>query len=221
MKRLCVMLAITLSLCWLGAQQVGKINHIVGEVRYRESPGANFLKAAGNTPVSLSGEIQTAIDASAEILWNNGRSSKITSGKTFSIRKLYEEAGKSLSWDQDLKRKISNLFAPQKSESSSVAGIRRNERQATQSTEMFWSYEESADIQAANEHYEKQEYHLAIPILEQVIEQGPLKKDAEYSHALLILIYHQLGNTAKMKEHQDLLKADFPNSTLLLQNGME
>jgi hypothetical protein len=41
------------------------------------------------------------------------------------------------------------------------------------------------------------------------------------SHALLILIYEQQGNSEKMQEHLEIWKKDFPNSKLRPEDFME
>lgn len=201
----------------LCAEQVGSISHVIGDVRYKDAPGSPFVKISSNSPVTLNGELRTAPNSSAEILWKSGGRTTISAGRTVSIRSLHEEASKSLSWDAKLKRQISNLLSPKKTEQSTVAGIRRDEVKLNQATELYWSDVDGADLQEAYEYFENNEFEQAIPILEQVIEQGPLKKESEISHALLILIYDQLGDSAKRKQHEDFLKADFPKSTLLQQ----
>lgn len=217
MKRLCILFVLVLMASLLIAEQVGTISHIIGEVHYKDAPGAPFVKASRNAPVSLNGEIRTAVDSSAEILWKSGGRTTIAAAKTVSIRSLYEEASTSANSVNKLKRQLSNLLSPKKTEQTNVAGIRRNEITLSKSSELYWSDEDRPDLQAAYELYEQEEFDKAIPLLEQLIEQGPLKKEAEISHALLIIIYHQLGNTDKMNQHESFLKADFPKSTLLQQ----
>lgn len=220
MRKLCFVFALLLLFSFLCAEQVGSIRFVLGDVQYKEQPGSAFQKAKIDSPVSLSGEIFTGKGAAVEIMWKDGNVSKVDAEQSVSIRKLHEELSQE-GWADKLKRKLSAIITEKKPKESSVAGIRRDEVSINKASELYWSSEDSAEFDKAYKLFEEDKLDEAIELLEKVIEQDPLKDQADMSHALLILIYEQQGNSEKMQEHLEIWKKDFPNSKLRPEDFME
>jgi tetratricopeptide (TPR) repeat protein len=136
-------------------------------------------------------------------MWKDGNVSKVAAEQSVSIRKLHEELSQE-SWADKLKRKLSAIMTEKKPKESSVAGIRRDEVSINKASELYWSSEDSAEFDKAYKLFEEDKLDEAIELLEKVIEQDPLKDQADMSHALLILIYEQQGNSEKMQEHLEI-----------------
>ena len=146
--------------------------------------------------------------------WTNGSVSTVEANSQLAISKLLLDASTNANWKNKLWDKVNNLKTTNRS-ASAVAGIRREEAEVKKESELFWFQETIYYLQDAVDLYDRNEYARAIPIFEGVIQQAPLKKDAELSHAYLIMIFDELGDKVKQKKHIELLKADFPNSSTL------
>lgn len=215
MKRTLFIIALCLLCLGLSAAQIGKIRFILGDVKYKASQNQNYKAASIDLSLVEDGFLLTGPDSSVEVQWLSGGTSTIGSNKQVSIRKLFEEASSKQNWKNRLENKVSNLKLQNKRRASSTAGIRRDESDVTRDSLLYWYEEPKQDIDDAIALYEIKQYSRSIPLFEKVIAQAPLKKDAELSHAYLILIYDAIGEKQKLKEHSDVLKRDFPNSTTL------
>ncbi len=215
MKKDILVFIIVMAICSLSAEIVGKIRFILGEVHYKDSQNLSYKIAALNTQVNSQGYIKTGPGATAEIQWTNGSVYIVEANKQESISKLLAEANSNTNWNNKLWDKVNNLKQQNKQGARSVAGIRREEAEVKKESQLFWYMEEPPNIDSAVELYEKREFAKAIPIFEKVINYGPLKREAEMSHAYLILIYGEMKDKTKQKKHVDLLKADFPDSSML------
>lgn len=215
MKKQLLFMAISLICFGLNAAQVGKIRFILGDVKYKASQNQPYKAASLDLSLSEDGFLFTGPDSSVEIQWQSGGTSTIGSNKQVSVHKLYEDASSKQNWKNRLENKVSNLKLQNKRRASSTAGIRREESDVTRDSLLFWYEEPKQSIDEAIVLFESKQYTRSIPLFEKVITQAPLRKDAELSHAYLILIYDAIGDKQKLKEHADVLKRDFPNSTTL------
>lgn len=197
------------------ATPVGKVNFYLGDVQIKDNQNQAYRPAVLNGIVHQEGFVKTGPDASIEIKWTNGCVSKVSSNSQKSIAKLLEESNANPNWRNKLASKASNLKLQSKQSAKSVAGIRRDEVEVKKESSLFWYTETPLNLDTAQAFFDNKDYASAIPIFEGVINQGPLKKDAELSHSYLILIYDELGDKAKLKQHVDSLKADFPDSSTL------
>ncbi len=215
MNRLALIISVCIFSIQLGASQVGKIRFILGEVQYRQNQNQPYKSATLELPVAEDGFLKTGPDSSVEVLWIGGGTTTVPANRQVGIRKLLEEASAKQNWKNKLENKVGNLKLQNKRRASSTAGIRRDEAEVSRDSLLYWYIDEQQDIAEPITLYETKQYNKAITLFEKVIYQAPLKKDAELSHAYLILIYDALGDTAKLKKHVALLKQDFPESTTL------
>jgi hypothetical protein len=215
MKSLVFVVIACLACVYLGAAQVGKITFFVGEVLYRANQNQAYKGVIRDMLLAEDGFLKTGPDSSVEVLWLSGGTVTIESNRQVSIRKLFEEASSKQNWKNRLESKVGNLKLQSKRRASTTAGIRRDEAEVKRDSLLFWSVEPMQDILPAIDLFEGKQYLKAIPLFEAVIQQAPLKKDAELSHAYLILIYDAIGDTQKLKKQVEVLKQDFPRSTIL------
>ncbi|PKN72243.1 MAG: hypothetical protein CVU50_08125 [Candidatus Cloacimonetes bacterium HGW-Cloacimonetes-3] len=215
MNRLILIISVCFISIHLGAAQVGKIRFILGEVQYRANQNQPYKFASLGLPISEDGFLKTGPDSSVEVQWSEGGTSTVPANRQVGVRKLLDEASSKQNWKNKLENKVGNLKLQNKRRASSTAGIRREEADVSRDSLLFWYIEELQEISEAISLYETKQYTKAIPLFEKVINQAPLKKDAELSHAYLILIYDSLGDVVKLKKHVTLLKQDFPESTTL------
>jgi len=215
MKKVLLAAIILLAISVLPAEIVGKIRFLLGEVQYKDTQNLSYKIASLNTQVNSDGFIKTGPDATAEIQWTNGSVTIVEANKQMSISKLLAEANSNTNWKNKMWDRVNNLKQQNKQGARSVAGIRREEAEVKQESQLFWYMDEVPDFDAAVVLYDKGDFSKAIPIFEDVITFAPLKREAELSHAYLILIYSELGDKVKQKKHVNLLKADFPNSPTL------
>ncbi len=213
-KTFLIILLILLAAMCLANDVVGKIRFLVGEVQYKESQNLNYKTTLLNALVHKEGYFKTGPGSSVEIQWNNGSVSVINASTQVAVSKVMADAANNANWKNKMWDKVNNLKTQNRS-AGTVAGIRRDEAEVKKESQLFWYQDALYDIQAGIDHYDKGEYTQAIPIFEGVIQQGPLKKDAEISRAYLIMIYDELGDKTKQKQQVDLLKADFPHSSML------
>ncbi len=199
----------------LSGQSLGKIRFVLGDVQYRSNPNAPWKTASLNAEVEPNSVIKTGLESSVEILWDTNLSSTVTANKTVSMRTLYDETNQKQKWANQVKGKASAMNLKAKQRATTVAGIRRDEVEIKSQSELYWDMEPLQNIDEAISLYESQKYTEAILKFQKVIEQGPLKKDAEIAHSFLILIYKEQANTTAMKAEIKTLKADFPNSEIL------
>ncbi len=215
MKKLgIVIILLGLLACLAAAEVVGKIRFQIGEVHYRENQNQSYKLTTLGISVHREGYLKTGPGSSVEVQWNNGSVSKVESNTQIAVSKLLADASVNANWNSKLKDRIKNLQS-QKRSASSEAGIRREEAEVKKESQLFWYQDTIYDLQAAIDYFSQSDYAKAIPIFEGVIQQGPLKRDAELAHAYLILIFEEQGNKVELKKHIELLKADFPNSSTL------
>ncbi|HPF08168.1 MAG: hypothetical protein PHY21_05345 [Candidatus Cloacimonetes bacterium] len=215
MKNLFLTIVLVLLLLPIAAEVVGKIQFIVGTVEYKESLNAPYKAASKGMQIHKDGYLKTGLAAKAEIVFDNGAFSELAQNQSISINKLYDEACTSGSWSDKLKRQMKNLSLPNRKETSSVAGIRRDEAEVQKKSYYYWDEVESVDFSAARDMYEQKKYSDAVPMLLKVIEQNPLQPEAEISHLLLILIYEEQQKPIARDKHTALLRKDFPHSQYL------
>jgi len=215
MKKICFILAMLLVLVAVFAQPVGKIRYAVGDVLYRPNQNAAWKAVDLNMTVEQGGMIKTGLDSTVEILWNSNLASTVVAGKTLFIRNLHDEVHQKQKWVSQVKDKSDMLSLQSKQRASTVAGIRRDEVEIKSQSELFWDMEPLQSLDEALELFEKRDFNLAIPKFHKVIEQGPLKKDAEIAHSYLILIYEEQKNLPAMKKQIGILREDFPRSAIL------
>lgn len=207
-----VFVVLLIPLC---AQNLGVIRFVLGDVQYRSNQNSPWKTATLNGVIEPNSIIRTGLDSSVEILWSSNLSSSITAGKSVTLRDLYDEVHKKQQWVTQLKDKASNLSLQSKQRATTVAGIRRDEVEIKSQGDLFWDMDPLQNLDEAIALFESQNYTAAITALKKVIDQGPLKKDAELAHTYLILIYEEQKNPALMKKQIGILRADFPRSTML------
>ena len=199
----------------LSAQDLGKIRFVLGDVQYRSSQNSPWKAATINASVEPNSIIKTGLDSSVEILWNSSLSSTIGANKTTVMRTLYDETHQKQKWVTQIKGKANTMNLQAKQRATTVAGIRREEVVIKSQSELYWDMEPLQKIDDAIALYEAKKYPEAIALFQKIIDQGPLKKDAEIAHSYLIVIYQEQANIRAMKEQIETLKADFPNSEIL------
>lgn len=215
MKKTIYTLILILFYALLSAAPLGKLRFVLGEVHYRDNQNSPWKEAKINQLVDENGQLKTGPGSTAEILWNNNLSSTVAAKSTLTIKKLFEELSSQQKWVNQVKDKVSGMSLQKKQQPATVAGIRREEAQVEIQTELFWDAEPLVDITEAIALYEDSEFEPAIPLFLKVIEQGPLKKDAEIAHSYLILIYEEQKDTVNRNHHIRLLKTDFPTSVII------
>ncbi len=215
MKCTYVTLAMLCVVGWISAAQVGKISFIVGEAYYRVNINQPYKPVSMNMPISDTGYLKTGLDSSVEVLWSNGTSSTLTANRQISLKSLMAEANSKQSLRKKLENKMGNLRLQSNRLISSEAGIRRSEAEVQDKSLLYWHAEPLQSIAECIELFDSKQYARAIPLFNKVIEQSPLMKDAELAHAYLMIIYEEMGNTAMLQKHIDILKQDFPGSTLI------
>ncbi len=214
MKKTIIFLLIALATNFLCSEVVGKIRFMVGEVQYKEGLNLTYKTATLNAQVHREGFLKTGPGSSVEVQWANGSVATVAANSQVAITKLLADASTDANWKNRLWDKVNNLKTTNRS-ASSVAGIRREEAEVKKQSQLYWYQDNTYYLQDGIELFDNQEYPKAIPIFEGVIQQGPLKKDAELAHAYLIMIYEELGDKVNRQKHVELLKADFPSSSTL------
>lgn len=215
MKKIVITLAISAAIMILTATPVGKVSFFLGDVQVKDTINQAYKPVVMNAIIHQEAYVKTGPDASLEIKWNNGTTYVVAANASVSISKLMAEANANPNWRSKMSSKVNNLKLQNKQSAKSVAGIRRDEVEVKKESTLFWYVDTNFVLEDAITLYDNKDYTTAIPIFEGVINQGPLKQDAELSHAYLIMIYEELGDKAKQKKHTELLKADFPDSTTL------
>jgi len=198
----------------LNAAPVGKIRFILGDVQYKENQNAAWKKAILNQNVEASASFKTGVDSKVEILFTGNQSYTIQARNTIAVKKIQLDMQSQQKWTAQVREKASNMSLQNKQRNTSVAGIRREEAEIKKS-DLYWYIPPRQDIQEALDLMDLKEYQIAITKFELVIEQGPLKKDAEIARTMLILIYDELKDKPRQKLHYEALKRDFPQSELL------
>lgn len=196
------------------AAPVGKIRFLVGDVQYKEHQNAPWKKATLNQDVEPTASFKTGIDSKVEIIFSGNQSHTIEARMTLTIKKIQQDMQSQQKWTAQVREKASNMSLQNKQRNTNVAGIRREEADIKKS-DLYWYIPPRQDIQEALDLFDLKEYQKAIPKFELVIEQGPLKRDAEIARTMLILIYDELKDKPRQKSHYDALKRDFPQSELL------
>ncbi len=215
MKKILLILTIAFITANVMAQILGKIRFPVGDVQYRKDQNSPWRTAEINQDIEPNSQIKTGLDSSAEVIWNSNVTTTISAGKTVSMKTLYDEANKKQKWVTQVKEKTENMSLPSKQKAATVAGIRRDEVEIKSQGELFWDMEPLQSLDEAIRNFETNELTIAIPKFKKVIEQGPLKKDAEIAHSYLIMIYEEQKNTSAMKLQIEALRSDFPKSQIL------
>lgn len=187
----------------------------MGDVQYRSNQNAAFRSVELNAKVEANGFIKTGPDSEVTINWNSGLSSEIKSNKTIDISNLYNEVHKKTKWVSQLKNQASSLALYNKKETSTGGAIRRSEVVISKQSELYWVMEPLESLEDAIALFDNRKYPEAITKLQKVIEQGPLKRDAEIAHSYLIMIYEDQNNATALRKQINLLKSDFPKSSLL------
>ncbi|HPN40202.1 MAG TPA: hypothetical protein PKX36_01615 [Candidatus Cloacimonadota bacterium] len=198
----------------LTAAPVGKIRFILGDVQYKENQNAPWKKASLNQSVEATASFKTGVDSKVEIIFNSNQSFIIQAKNTIAVKKIQQDMQSQQKWTSQVREKASNMSLQNKQKNTSVAGIRREEAEIKKS-DLYWYIPPRQEIQEAIDLMDLKEFQQAIPKFELVIEQGPLKKEAEIARTMLIIIYDELKDKPRQKLHYDALKRDFPQSELL------
>jgi tetratricopeptide (TPR) repeat protein len=199
----------------LCAQNLGVIRFVLGDVQYRSNQNSPWKTAALNQAIEPGSILKTGLDSSVEILWSTNMSSNIGAGKSIVSKDLYDEVHKKQQWVKQLKDKASNLSLQSKQKATTVAGIRRDEVEIKSQSDLYWDMDPLQSLDEAIALFETKEFDSAIRAFDKVIDQGPLKKDAELAHTYLILIYEEQKNVNAMKKQIGVLRTDFPRSVML------
>ena len=215
MKPFAIIIALATLFTALTAAPVGQIIFFRGEVQYKQSQNSAYKTPVMNAKVQEEGFLKIGLDSSAEIKWTNGNVSKVDETGTFSICKLLKEANSKSNIRSKVMDKVNKLKLQNTRTASSVAGIRREEAELKQTTPLRWENEQTISIDDAIALYDSLKFAEAIPAFQSVINQAPLKNDAELAHAYLIMIYDEQNDIPNRQEHIERLKSDFPCSTIL------
>lgn len=215
MKKTIITALFLMTAIMLTAVIVGKIRFINGEVLYRENQNRPYTKTTIGAAIHDSGYIKTGIDSEAEITWNNNTVDILEANSEYSITKLLEKANSQPSFRNKLWNNLNSLKLQNTRRATSVAGIRREEAEVEKDKQLFWSTEDSINIEEAISLYDAGNLDGAIKMFEQIIYQGPLSKNAELAHAYLILIYTDQGKNELAEKQIKILQTDFPGSTVL------
>lgn len=208
----CLLLCCT----WLYAERVGKVSFLIGKAFYKTNNSAKWQSLQLETAIDQNGYVQTQVDAELEILWNNGTRYRVKGESNTAVKDLFEKSKKSMNWQEKMEDKLAFLVATrEKTKATNVAGIRKDEVSLDKSSELFWAVDPVYYLKDGIEQYDNQHYAEAITTFKKVIEQGPLRSDAEIAHAYLAICYNKLNGTADAREHLELLLKDFPGSGLV------
>lgn len=213
MRRTILIICLLAAFSLLSAEYLGNVKFILGQVEYKESQNATYKKANLNMPLDSEGWLKTGLAAKVEISFTDGSQAVLEQNSTRKISDLYEAA--SAGKGAKMKRRLQSISHTKNRELTGVAGIRRSEAHLERKSDYYWEFEDLAELSTALELYEEDKLDEAIEILEKVIEQAPLSREAELAHATLILIYEELGNKAQYDEHVRLLRQDFEHSIFL------
>jgi len=199
---------------FLEAVPVAKVKFLLGDVQYKENQNLPWKKAVLHQNVESTASFRTGLDSQVEIQVRPNQSYMVESKTTISLKKIQQILQSQQKWTAQVREKASTLNLQNKKRETSVAGIRREEAEVKKS-ELYWYIPPRQDLQEAIDLFDLREYQKAIPLFELVIEQGPLKKNAEIARTMLILIYEEQKDVPRQKAHFQALKRDFPQSELL------
>jgi hypothetical protein len=208
-------MAMVLTLGVLSAVPVGRFRFVLGEVYYRDSQNDPWQDAAINRSIDSGGYIKTGPGSSAEILWSSNLSTIVPAKANTSIQKLYDELSTQQKWVNKLKDKVEGLSLQKKRQTAGVAGVRRAEAAMEVASELYWEAEPLQDIAEPIALFDANDLEAAVPLFLKVIDQGPLRRDAELAHSYLIMIYEHRMDIIGRNHHIRLLKQDFPNSQII------
>ncbi|MFA7543472.1 MAG: hypothetical protein WCY84_03775 [Candidatus Cloacimonadaceae bacterium] len=215
MKKLLIFM-ILISLSVLSAQVIGKIGLVTGLVKYKESPNAIYKDATRNMLIHKDGVLKLDLSSSVVLSFNDLGETEVTGRKELSILEIYDQLKKPKSLVDRIKGGLKNIQTFSSERPKSEAGIRRDEQHLDKQELFYWEEPEWIELSAAIALYDQEKYPEAIESFVKVIEQDPLSREAELAHGYLIVIYSANPDTAaKMQEHLELLKRDFPNSEFL------
>lgn len=213
MKKLLICM-ILISLAVLNAQVIGKIGLVTGSVKYKESSNAMYRDATRNMLIHKDGVIKLDLSSTAELIFNELGNTEVAGRKELNIQEIYDQFKKPKSLVDRLKGGLKNVTTFSNERPKSEAGIRRDEQHLDKQELYYWEELEWTKLSDAIAQYEAENYLLAAETFAKVIEQDPLSREAELAHGYLIIIYSQSPeNAAKMQEHIQILRQDFPHST--------
>lgn len=215
MRQTIIIITFCLIAITLQAEKAGTLHFIMGKVMYKANTNTAYVPAEINQAISREGWLKTELDSEAEILWTDNTTSTVQANQQISINTLITQAHKSGSWSNNLQQKVSALSLQNKQKATSVAGVRRDEVELKAESELYWDMEPLESIDDAISLFQQEKYSNAAKAFQKVVEQAPLRKEAETSHGYLILCYEKLGDKKNLELQIQKLRADFPNSPLL------
>jgi len=215
MKHLIIIAMFGLMAISLQAEKVGTLRYIMGKVMYKATTNAAYTKAVINQTIVSEGWLKIDLDSEAEILWSDNTTSLLTTNQQTSISALMAQARKNSSWSNSLQKKINALSLQTKQPAVTVAGVRRDEVEIKTESELFWAAETLIPIDDAITLFQAEKYSEAVKQFLAIVEQAPLRKDAETARGYLILCYDKLGDKKNLTLQIQKIKSDFPNSSLI------
>lgn len=217
MKHFTVLLAFLLLATNLFSQQeLGKVTFVLGDAQYSKEGSNQWTKIKINEKIYSDYLVKLIDDAELEIKWSDGEVTSLTSPgikKATEIRK----GNASNDWLGKVKNQIKVIVSNKKeAQAKGVAGVRRDEVNISkQDTSLYWQGIEEADFYEGYNAFENNDTAKAVRILDLYTKQNPTNPNSELAYGCLILIYHQRNDQEKVKEYLDLLKVDFPNSSII------
>jgi hypothetical protein len=185
-------------------------------VMYKANASSAYIRADLNQPIASEGWLKIDLDSEAEILWtDDNTTSLLTANQQISINALMTQIHQNSSWSNSLQKKIGALSLQNKQKAVTVAGVRRDEVEIKTESELYWDVEPLTSMDEAMASFQQGKYADAIKLFLAIVEQAPLRKDAETARGYLILCYDKTANKQGIALQIQKLKTDFPNSTLL------
>ena len=210
---------VCISICLLSltlhAEKVGTLRYLMGKIMYKATASSAYTKAVINQPITMEGWLKIDLDSEAEILWNDNTTSLLAANQQTSIKALMTQVRKNSSWSNSLQKKINALSLQTKQPAVTVAGVRREEVDIKAESELYWAVDTLIPLDDAINLFQAEKYSEAVKQFLEIVEQAPLRKDAETARGYLILCYDKLGDKQNLTFQIQKIKSDFPNSTLI------
>lgn len=197
-------------------QELGKVTFLLGDAQYSKEGSNQWTKIKINDKIFSDYLIKTIDDAELEIKWLDG---EVTSLTTAGIKKAsdLQKSSASDDWLGKVKNQIKVIVSNKKeAQAKGVAGVRRDEVNISQKdTSLFWQDVEEADFYEGYNSFENNDTAKALKILDLYVKQNPTNPNAELAYGCLIMMYHQKKDEAKVEEYLNMLKVDFPSSSII------
>lgn len=194
---------------------IGKLVYYEGKVEL--GSGSSWTRAKINTPVRKHQTIKTSVEATAEIVWNNGVKTIVGPNSTQEVQKLFSAS--SSSPKQSTEGVFSGVKAKMNSEvkHKEVGGIRRTEADTVkkkEETDVYWKEDKEITFEDAYAFYDKKEFNKAIAAFQAFIHQKPLDPMIKYAWFALGHSYIMENNPIKAKEIFDQFLLQYPTDPL-------